>query len=731
MTRTLLSTLIAGLFVSAPAFAQYNDWAVEGSGTVGFLYNSTNDTKDASKLYEYRDLGNGVLSDVYVRGRNANTWFEGYGENFGRDDQYMMLRGGTYGQFKYQLYSDSFRHNFLFNGLTPFAGTGSNVLQATFPQPNPATWNSIDIGYKRTNNGGYFEWQGLAPWYFRVDANQVKFQGTKIGSGANGTSPGNGFTDLEIPVQYNTRNITGEAGYNTGKMNLSVSYLYSKFDNDFSILTWNSPFFANNGDTTFLPPDNHYQRITAQATFRGLPGQSTLATRATWAEGKSEADLALTALNGASPNFFGPTLVNTSHFTGKNRDDTFTATLASHPLANVDTRVYYNYYKRNNDSTDVLYPANSIVACAGGPCEATLLHYTKNNFGLDAYWRFAPQNRVGGGWDYEKLTHNREDYDNIKTNRFFVEWKNTQLPNLSARIKYTYLQRRSDFLLGDEGVNANDPAFLARFTSAFDSSDLDRNQVKVTADWSPIPFLDFSLEYNWTDNNYKNVTLGRTSDKRDSIYLSGGYGDVNSLRVTAFGDWENIRYDSFHRNVNAGTCPTTSGGVTATNCFDVVTPPNSIAFNWSAKNKDRNWVLGAGLDWRAMERLLIKGSVLYYETDGSADIVSQNAAGVFGVGSAFFGNPLPITAYDDTKRTSVNVKGIWSYDKNWDFTLGYAYERWRYSDAGYNGYQYTIPFPGVTTNTSQSYLNGFNAFTNYNANIVYLLATYRFDTVKR
>ena len=33
--------------------------------------------------------------------------------------------------------------------------------------------------------------------------------------------------------------------------------------------------------------------------------------------------------------------------------------------------------------------------------------------------------------------------------------------------------------------------------------------------------------------------------------------------------------------------------------------------------------------------------------------------------------------------------------------------------------------PACTTNASQSYLNGYYAFTNYNANIVYLLA-YRF-----
>jgi len=67
-----------------------------------------------------------------------------------------------------------------------------------------------------------------------------------------------------------------------------------------------------------------------------------------------------------------------------------------------------------------------------------------------------------------------------------------------------------------------------------------------------------------------------------------------------------------------------------------------------------------------------------------------------------------------------------SFVGNRSFTLGYAYERWRYNDAAYDGYQYTIPSPGVTTNTSQSYLNGYLAFTNYNANVVYLLATYKF-----
>ena len=110
---------------------------------------------------------------------------------------------------------------------------------------------------------------------------------------------------------------------------------------------------------------------------------------------------------------------------------------------------------------------------------------------------------------------------------------------------------------------------------------------------------------------------------------------------------------------------TTSGGVTANNCFDPNTPPNSIAYNWSATNKDRNWTAGVGLDWPAMDRLMVKASFLYYKTHGTADMAAQNN----------FGNPLPINDFDTSAKTSFNLKGVYDFGKNWAVTLGYAYEK--------------------------------------------------------
>ena len=61
--------------------------------------------------------------------------------------------------------------------------------------------------------GGMAEWQTASPWYFRGEANEVTRKGINVFAGAQGTSPGNGFVDLPSPIDYKTRNYTGEVGY--------------------------------------------------------------------------------------------------------------------------------------------------------------------------------------------------------------------------------------------------------------------------------------------------------------------------------------------------------------------------------------------------------------------------------------------------------------------------------------------------------------------------------------
>jgi MtrB/PioB family decaheme-associated outer membrane protein len=706
MKKTLLSSLIAGLFIAGPALAQApaaGPMAVQGSVSLGAIHTEESNTVDRAKLYEYRDLSNGLISNAELLGRSDRFWFDAFGENFGREDEYAAVRGGAYEAFKFRVYTDKFRHNFLYGGRTPYTGSGTDALRATFPYPHTGNWNDVDIGYKRRDTGGMFEWQGFSPWYFRVDANRIKTEGTKIGAAANGTSPGNGFVDLALPVDWVTNNVTAEGGYNTRTFHFAAAYTHSTFDNAFETVTWNNPFWANGIDATYLAPDNDYDRVAVNATWRGLPMRSTIAVRGTMDRLESSATLARFALNGTGAAAFGLTNPSESTFDGKVKNRTFTLALSSEPMTNVDTRAWLNYYKRDNDSTLVEFAAVSGLNCGGAPCDNELYHYKKWNAGLDAYYRLNRANRIGAGIDWWDIERERLDYDETRDTRLFAEWKNSALENVTARLKYTHLIRRSDFLRANAGLNSSDPEFLNRFVARYDASDLDQDALKLAVDVTPVPLVDLSFEGIYKNSKYKDTVLGRTKDRRYELYGSVGLGDPNRFRVLVFGDIEHIKYDSFHRNIS---------NLTAPGAYDPETPPIAQNYNWSAVNKDKNWVAGVAADWPVMERLLLRGSFLYYKTDGNADIQSQNN----------FGNPLPINEYDDTKKTSFNVKGTYTVNRNWAVTAGYAYERYEYRDIQYNDYQYIIP----AANNATSYLNGYNAFIPYKANIVYLLGTYRF-----
>ena len=84
--------------------------------------------------------------------------------------------------------------------------------------------------------------------------------------------------------------------------------------------------------------------------------------------------------------------------------------------------------------------------------------------------------------------------------------------------------------------------------------------------------------------------------------------------------------------------------------------------------------------------------------------------------------PQPIGAYDDTKRTTFDVKGVYTISKQWSVTAGYAYEKFSYKDAQFDGYLYTIP----AANRADSYLMGYYKDPNYKANIFYGWVTYKF-----
>jgi len=159
-----------------------------------------------------------------------------------------------------------------------------------------------------------------------------------------------------------------------------------------------------------------------------------------------------------------------------------------------------------------------------------------------------------------------------------------------GRLKFTDLKRDSDFLLATDGANSGDVLYWNRFLKAYDFANLDQKSWKATVDFSPVEFLDVSIEGTAKENKYKDMTLGRLKDDRRELYASVSYGNPETARFTVFGDVESVKMDSRHMVIPFGS--------TAIGTYDPFAPPSTSKYNWEGTARDKNWAFGAALDLR-------------------------------------------------------------------------------------------------------------------------------------
>ena len=193
-----------------------------------------------------------------------------------------------------------------------------------------------------------------SPWYFRVDGNQVKQSGTKVGSGSNGTSPGNGFTDLPLPVavrdqQRHRRDRLRDEGDDAVR-ELPGEQLRQR-EQARSTGTTGSGATASTRRTCRPTTTTSASRSTARAGSCRGTRRWRCATPGT--RRRATSTIGQTILNGVGS--FTPLLPDTPTFNGDEKRQTFTAGWSATPVANLDTRVYFNWQKMNNDSTLVTF----------------------------------------------------------------------------------------------------------------------------------------------------------------------------------------------------------------------------------------------------------------------------------------------------------------------------------------------------------------------------------------
>jgi hypothetical protein len=397
----------------------------------------------------------------------------------------------------------------------------------------------------------------------------------------------------------------------------------------------------------------------------------------------------------------------------------------------VDTKLFFNYYDMKNSSTLITYAQGGLgntAACANpsfpatsaadrfcvGPYPNSLLEYQKQDIGLDVGWRINRGNKLSGGVNYlEVEREHREDAEKTTEDKLWLEYKNTMLESLSARLKYQFVQRESEinpaFPPNTSPFSATGilPTQVPYYYRAYDISNADSNQLKLVLDWAPMPLLDTGFEAAWKQTDYKDLLYGRSDDKRQEYNLTISYGDPKKFRITGLANYEIVEFTQDYRN---GTPASGSS------------PNNAANFDWSTLNTQTNRLFGLIADWVPTDRLGLKGSYTWSKTGGGVDFTSGNTAGAGG----FQGGPLVNYVTDNTKKQTFNLKGDYKINRSWTGTAGYVWEHYDYSDDQMQSYQGYYPYYQNLGGTNNSWFSGAFANPSYKMQVVYLMATYKF-----
>ena len=107
----------------------------------------------------------------------------------------------------------------------------------------------------------------------------------------------------------------------------------------------------------------------------------------------------------------------------------------------------------------------------------------------------------------------------------------------------------------------------------------------------------------------------------------------------------------------------------------------------------------------------------------SDDALNNRASALAGTGANNLNIGIP--RRDDYTKHSVGAELTYSMTSYLSFAIGYAYERFKYSNTRLDGYLPIVPTTGADHNGA--FLTGAYARQSYNANVVFAKVTYKFQ----
>ena len=661
--------------------------AAEGTfeGDVGASAMFTNINGNEAKFNEYRDIRDGLYTNLRFKYDTDDYFIQGKAADIGYDTQRYRVEGGMFGNFKAYLNYSEIPHNLTFGAETFYSGIGTNRLTYTPPIPSSVSaWTPFDYSTKRQSVEVGFSVDRLKPFFFEVSIPHEEKTGTYPLGVAMGSSvsPGSSTVEIPQPIDYTTNTVNLMAGYAKNPYFAAVSLFYSQFNNDNPTLFFDraagSPLGSTSvADAYSLPPDNQAYKVAFKGSVK-LPLNSQFSTNL--ATGRMTADENV---------LMAPTATFGQLFHGKVDTNNVDFILVSHPVPLLNTKIYFKYNERKNESDEL-----DIAGAAN-----TLLGYEKTKVGIDLGWNLPAKFKLDTAYSYLDMTRQSLDVlPETKDNSLSAELKYRGFNFMTPKIGYEWLQRSADHQPYDS--TAPIETYIWRYNVAPKT----QNTVKASVDIFPLANLNLNVGYKYIDVDYSETILGLRSSQSNQVNLDIGYTLGKIAQLNAYYDLELKKNYQFQRTYTSDSTADPNG------------TQNSTNYNYDVRFKDNSYSWGVGTEIYLMPKKL--SLLLQYDninSNGNADFTYLFASALTGGRT---NDNIDMANWDDYRRNSYSAKIRFTTNSHYIFTVGYAYEYYKFDTAAYDNY---LMIPQGT-----NYLSGAYANPDYNAQVIFAAIEYRF-----
>lgn len=663
-----LAAMTAALLgVYGPAFAEEDEevaWLTRPTSTVSVGVGHLSD--DAARFGQYSGLRKegayGLVDiDIVRRDDDTGTWFRVKGRNLGLSSREFRLSHERQGEWGYFIdYSAIPRHE-PWTVQTGVTGIGTDTLNipATTPGvvvPLKTEREVFGIGFNRRLGNGFD---------LSLTARNDEKDGARI------FARGQTFQFAPEPINSSTRQWEAQLGYTAEKLQLSLGYHGSSYDNAYNLLSFTGVGGASNFNQ-YLPPDNQAHQFSLGGGYSFTP---TTRMHFKLAYGKATQNDQFATLVGINPALAGMTNLDGSVETKQ-----ASWGISARPLDKLTLLANLRYEDRD-DKTPIRQYITGAAATATHIGSNEPRSFSTISGKLEAGYALPYALRLTGGVDYTEKDRKLPDPLALRDNgnglvtpvtfrrktdetTYRLDLRRSMSETVTGTIGYAKSDRGgSPFLVnrlnnGTLGSNHIAPLHLA---------DRDREKIRLAVNWEPIESLSVQFDADRTRDQY-------TQDRSASaLGLRDGTSKNFAIDVayTINDEWTvNGWLSKNDADANMAGCNVGAGPAFA--C--------TAANTWLARLVNDGRSAGLGLRGQPMEKLAVGADLSYskyFDSYGQARLDGTIPGTVV---------PLPDVT---TRRTTLSLFATYSLRKNADLRFNYIYDRFATNDWTWSGWTYS------------------------------------------